>query len=279
MTGHLKCQNTGMSLSIATWNINSVRLRIGLVGKFLAEHQPDILCLQETKCPQGQFPSGPLKDQGYVHIAEYGQKGYHGVAIVSKLPFVDQHSRDFCDKGDCRHVSIAVPGRMPFSLHNLYVPAGGDEPDPDVNEKFAHKLKFIDELEHWSANFARGRHEEAVMVGDLNVAPLEQDVWSHKDLLRIVSHTPVETQGFARFQKAGNWVDVMRNHIPADQKLYTWWSYRAKDWLAANRGRRLDHVLATPKLAATCSRIQVIKETRSWTQTSDHVPVIATFDI
>ncbi len=97
-----------MTLKIATWNINSVRLRIGLVERVLNELKPDVLCLQETKCPQGQFPSGPLNALGYSHIAEFGQKGYHGVAIVSRLPFTSQFSKSFCGKDDCRHISISL---------------------------------------------------------------------------------------------------------------------------------------------------------------------------
>ena len=265
-------------MRLATWNINSVRLRIGLVEKFLTDQQPDILCLQETKCPQGQFPSKALHALGYHHIAEFGQKGYHGVAIVSRLPFATQHSRDFCKKGDSRHICARFEGSAPFSLHNLYVPAGGDEPNPETNEKFAHKLSFLDEMEVWSAKHATPKGEDAVIVGDLNVAPFEHDVWSHKDLLKIVCHTPAETERFAKIMKAGKWVDVMRNHVPHTEKLYTWWSYRAKDWEVSNRGRRLDHVLATDKMARKSRRLTVLKETRGWTQTSDHVPVIVDFD-
>ena len=266
-----------MNLKIATWNINSVRLRIGLVERLLREHRPDILCLQETKCPQGQFPSGPLKDLGYEHIAEFGQKGYHGVAIVSRLPFHGQHSRNFCEKGDCRHVSARFDGPVPFVLHNLYVPAGGDEPDVKINEKFDHKLRFLDEMTRWSATDAKPAGFEAIAVGDLNIAPLEHDVWSHKDLLKVVSHTPIETSGFSKMQQAGGWVDVMRKHNPVSEKLYTWWSYRAKDWEISNRGRRLDHVLTTQKLADHCNKIEILKDARSWQQPSDHVPVFAHF--
>lgn len=267
-----------MGLRLATWNINSVRLRIGLVERILKEHAPDVLCLQETKCPQGQFPSSSLNDLGYKHIAEFGQKGYHGVAIVSRLPFSEQHSRDFCKKGDCRHVSVKFGGDVPFTLHNFYVPAGGDEPDPKINEKFAHKLSFLEEMEEWTKSHAAADGGEAVIVGDLNVAPLEHDVWNHKQLLKVVCHTPVETERFAKVMKAGQWVDVMRNHVPPDEKLYTWWSYRSADWEAANKGRRLDHVLATPKLAARAKAMKVIRETRGWTQSSDHVPVIVDFE-
>jgi exodeoxyribonuclease-3 len=267
-----------MGFSLATWNINSVRLRIGLVQRLLTEAKPDILCLQETKCPQGQFPSGPLHDLGYTHIAEFGQKGYHGVAIVSRIPFHTQFSRDFCNKGDCRHVSVRFEGEMPFLLHNLYVPAGGDEPDPEINEKFAHKLGFIDEMEAWSKADAMPEGYGAIAVGDLNVAPLENDVWSHRELLKVVSHTPVEVEGFARIQKAGGWQDVMRNHIPASKKLYTWWSYRAKDWESSDRGRRLDHIWASKDIAEQCTGIEVLRHVRNWPQPSDHVPVIANFN-
>ncbi len=218
-----------MTLKIATWNINSVRLRIGLVCRFLREWQPDILCLQETKCPQGQFPSAPLRELGYHHIAESGQKGYHGVAIVSRRPFIGTDLRSFCSKVDCRHIAATIEVGKPLIIHNLYVPSGGDEPDPAINVKFAHKLQFLDELESWFAAGSVPEGNEGIVVGDLNVAPLEHDVWSHKALLKVVSHTPIETAGLMRVQRASAWVDLMREHVPADQKLYTWWSYRAND--------------------------------------------------
>ncbi len=268
-----------MTLRIATWNINSVRLRIGLVTRLLAEWKPDILCLQETKCPQGQFPSAPIRDLGFEHIAEFGQKGYHGVAIVSRIPFTAQSTRPFCAKEDCRHISVTIDGKKPITIHNLYVPAGGDEPDPKINEKFAHKLQFLDELEDWFGADCIPAGHEGIVVGDLNIAPHEHDVWSHRDLLKVVSHTPVETEGLLRVQKKGGWVDLMRHKVPLDQKLYTWWSYRARDWAAANRGRRLDHIWSTPGLAPRLDSIDVLRDARGWEQPSDHVPVIATFDL
>ena len=267
-----------MGFSLVTWNINSVRLRIGLVQRLLTETNADILCLQETKCPQGQFPSGPLNDLGYKHIAEFGQKGYHGVAIVSRIPFHSQVSRDFCNKGDCRHVGVRFEGEKPFLLHNLYVPAGGDEPDPEINEKFAHKLAFIDEMEEWSKTDAIPKNYGAIAVGDLNIAPLENDVWSHRELLKVVSHTPIEVEGFGRIQQAGGWQDVMRNHVAASKKLYTWWSYRAKDWEISDRGRRLDHIWASKDISDSCTSVEVLRHVRSWPQPSDHVPVLAKFN-
>ena len=129
-------------------------------------------------------------------------------------------------------------------VHNLYIPAGGDIADPVANPKFAHKLAFLDEMHGWFAGGFPGL-DRAILVGDLNVAPLEQDVWSHKQLLDVVSHTPVETEAMKRMMATGGWIDVMRRFVPEPEKLYTWWSYRAADWVAANRGRRLDHVWAS----------------------------------
>jgi exodeoxyribonuclease III len=267
------------SFTIATWNINSVRLRIESVVRVLKDQAPDILCLQETKCPQGQFPSSPLNDLGYRHIAEFGQKGYHGVAIVSRLPFTDAQSKSFAGKDDCRHISVRFEAPSPFVLHNFYVPAGGDEPDPAINEKFDHKLRFLKELNAWSNKEIRAHGHEAIMVGDLNIAPLEHDVWSSKDLKKVVSHTPIEREGLIDIMKAGDWQDVMRRHVPETEKLYTWWSYRAKDWALANRGRRLDHIWATPAMASRSTELKVLKETRGWVQPSDHVPVLASFRV
>jgi exodeoxyribonuclease III len=270
---------TASSLKIATWNINSVRLRIDSVVRLLKEQNLDVLCLQETKCPQGQFPSSPLKDLGYGHIAEFGQKGYHGVAIISRLPIESSYSKSFCGKDDCRHIAAVIRNPKPLVVHNFYVPAGGDEPDPDINEKFDHKLKFLAEMQRWAEVEASQDGLQSLVVGDLNIAPLEHDVWSSKDLKKVVSHTPIEREALKAVMAAGQWQDVMRGHKPEPEKLYTWWSYRAKDWALANRGRRLDHVWATTKLAQDCSGIDVVKETRGWVQPSDHVPVVTTFQI
>lgn len=262
-----------MSLHIATWNINSVRLRVGIVGAFLDAHQPDVLCLQEIKCPTDAFPAAAFRDRGYAHIAVNGRKGYHGVAIVSKLPFLRTGAREFCSIKDARHISATIAdGSGAFDLHNFYVPAGGDEPDPGINPKFAHKLAFLDEMRAWFSGPAA--NAPMVMVGDLNVAPLEHDVWSHRQLLNVVSHTPIETRKLEDIRAAGEWVDAMRHFVPADRKLYTWWSYRAHDWEASNRGRRLDHAWVTPLLRERLRGIEVLRQARGWQRPSDHVPVI-----
>ena len=267
-----------MTFSITTWNINSVRLRMPIVQRFLMQQQPDILCLQETKVENGLFPFAPLRAMGYEHIIIHGQKGYHGVAIASRIPLVEDHRQDYCGVGDSRHISaiFACNGRR-VRLHNFYVPAGGDEPDRTINPKFGHKLDFIEEMKRLKSSAEA--NTASILVGDLNIAPLEHDVWSHKQLLKIVSHTPVETEGLLEVMRLGGWEDLMRLKVPASEKLYTWWSYRAKDWAAADRGRRLDHIWSSPDLAPLLKRIEIFKEARGWEQPSDHVPVTAHFDL
>lgn len=267
-----------MDLSITTWNINSVRLRLPLVEDFLRRVRPDILCLQEIKCQNDEFPADALKALGYENIILHGQKGYHGVAIASRFPLAEDHRQDYCGVGDARHISAIFEwGGRRIRLHNFYVPAGGDEPDRTINPKFGHKLDFIREMRDLKADAEPG--VSAILVGDLNIAPLENDVWSHKQMLKVISHTPVETEGLLEVMRAGGWVDLMRHHVPADQKLYTWWSYRAKDWAAADRGRRLDHVWSSPDLTGHLRAIEILKEARGWDRPSDHVPVTARFSL
>ncbi len=268
-------------LTIATWNINSVRLRIDLVERFLDEFAPDILCLQETKCPDEKFPHKAFEGFGYGHIATHGQRGYHGVATVSRIPLESVECRNFCGKNDARHVAtkFSIDAGTAITVHNFYVPAGGDEPDPEVNERFAHKLQFIDELAAWFSNQPTGQNPSQVLVGDLNIAPLENDVWSHRQLLRVVSHTPVEIDRLQGLQSAGKWIDVMREHVPEDEKLFTWWSYRARNWRESNRGRRLDHVWVSPDLQSCSTGINVVDAARDWERPSDHAPVLAHFDL
>lgn len=266
-----------MPLSIATWNINSVRLRAGLVEQFLKTHNPDILCLQEIKCQNDQFPEKNFRKLGYEHIAVHGQKGYHGVATLSKRPLSESRSQDFCGMGDSRHLSTQFEANgKTYQLHNFYVPAGGDEPDPGKNPKFDHKLKFLDEMKDMRST---QDGMENILVGDLNIAPHENDVWSHKQLLKIVSHTPVETDLLDTIRDIGNWSDLVRAKVPYDEKIFSWWSYRARDWEASDRGRRLDHIWAADGLAEKLQSIEVLRGARGWEKPSDHVPIIARLDI
>ena len=266
-----------MTLRLTTWNINSVRLRIGLVERFLETVQPDVLCLQETKVADPLFPAKPFHKLGYEHHAIAGQKGYHGVAILSRIPLSDVERTNWCDKGDARHVRVRLDGGI--ELHNFYVPSGGDVPDPAENDKFAHKLAFLDEMKDWFAANRTAARDKVILVGDLNVAPLENDVWSHKQLLNVVSHTPIEVEKLTAVQNSLDWVDSMRAFVPEPERLYTWWSYRARDWRKSNRGRRLDHVWVTPPLKDNLRSMRVHDDARDWEKPSDHVPVTVELDL
>lgn len=272
----------GMRLTVSTWNINSVRLRIDIVAKFIKTVRPDVLCLQETKCPDDAFPLKRFKRLGYDHVALNGQKGHHGVAVVSRLPFDQVGNRNFCGKVDSRHVSVSLGERAglrtPLTLHNFYVPSGGDVPDPALNPKFGHKLAFLDEMKACDPLHA-GAADRHILVGDLNVAPHEHDVWSHRQLLNVVSHTPLECEKLLAVQKRGNWIDIARARIPEAEKIYTWWSYRAADWSLSNRGRRLDHIWVSRALGSHVTDFQIAREARGWERPSDHVPVTATLDL
>ena len=264
--------------SLATWNINSVRLRLPLVLRFLKAHPVDVLCLQEIKCLNEQFPAKKLARAGYPHVAVHGQKGYHGVAIVSRHPLTDISSRVFCEIADSRHVSATLDfGRGPLTVHSIYIPAGGDIPDPEVNPKFRHKLNFLKELKDWFGDPLF--RERQLICGDFNVAPHPDDVWSHRQLLKVVSHTPVETEALDELLTANHgWTDLVRKHKPYGEKLSSWWSYRALDWQTSNRGRRLDHIWSTADIAAHSTAAEIITPARGWGQKpSDHVPVIAHF--
>ena len=275
-----------MQIKVTTWNINSVRLRIDLVAKFIKAVRPDVLCLQETKCPMTRFRlKRSSSGSGYEHTFGGDQRTEglsRAVAVISRIPLNATTKKGYCGKVDSRHVGVTFGEkaglRDAFNVHNYYVPAGGDEPDPEINPKFAHKLSFLDELRECQ-HMLPAQNERSIVVGDLNVAPLECDVWSHKALLKVVSHTPIECEKLLAAQKAGSWIDVARTFVREPEKLFTWWSYRSPDWAVADKGRRLDHIWVSQALGDRLSTIKVTKDARGWMRPSDHVPVTATLDV
>ena len=259
-------------ISVATWNINSVRLRMGIVERFLTECAPDILCLQEIKTVEESFPFEAFEALGYTHQVVHGQKGYHGVATVSRLPIREFSRHDWQDNGEARHVGVELTNRD-MVIENVYVPAGGDVPDRAINPKFAQKLDFLGRMIDWAGRIDR----PTLIVGDFNIAPLPSDVWSHKQLLKVVSHTPVEVETLDRFRTAHGWVDLGREFIADPERYYSWWSYRAKDYRVGDRGRRLDHMWASPDLAKKAVRHQIYEDCRGWEKPSDHIPLMTEF--
>ena len=262
-----------MPFTLATWNINSVRLREELVCQLMREETPDVLCLQECKSPVDKIPLEKFQALGYSHMVARGQKGYNGVAIFSKLPMVEAGAEDFASLGHARHIAGRLENGV--TIHNHYVPAGGDVPDREKNEKFGQKLDYLTEMRD---AFLASAPTKSILVGDLNIAPLEHDVWDHKKMVKIVSHTPIEIEHLDAAREAGEFIDVTRKDIP-DGLLYSWWSYRAKDWDTADKGRRLDHVWATKDIADASHSSRVVRHVRGWEKPSDHAPVFATFDL
>lgn len=256
-------------MRLATWNINSVRLRIQLVIDFLQNHNIDVLCLQETKTEDRHFPAEALAEAGWPEHVFRGEKSYNGVAIISRLPLSDGAHMEWAGRNDCRHISAVIDGGP--RVHNFYVPAGGDVPDREENPKFGHKLDFVSEMTaHFTANPPKGE----ILVGDLNIAPLAEDVWSTKQLRNVVSHTPVEREALLRLIEEGGWRDVVRSHFGPDEVLYSWWSYRARDWAASDRGRRLDHIWTSPDLAEHVTNVSIERALRGSEKPSDHVPMV-----
>ncbi|WP_240796826.1 exodeoxyribonuclease III [Terasakiella sp. SH-1] len=261
----------GRLMKLVTWNINSVRIRLHHVQELVEKYNPDVICFQETKVRDELFPLIDLQAMGFPHIHFSGEKSYNGVAILSKTPFSNEQALSWCEREDKRHVSLELEGGI--ELHNFYIPAGGDEPNAETNPKFAHKLQFLDEMTAWCA----GRVDDGkkrIMVGDFNIAPLETDVWDHKKLKNIITHTQTEIDRLDKLQAAGHWVDAMRMHILPEEKCFTWWSYRARDWRASNKGRRLDHVWVTPALQDMVKSCEVLLDLRGLEKPSDHAPVL-----
>ena len=263
------------NLKVISWNINSIRIRLEQLKKIVEGLDPDIICLQETKCENDKFPLAAVQDLGYKYVVHRGQASYNGVAIISRIRFKNLIEKDFCDKNDCRYIGAEFKfgTNNTLKLHNFYVPAGGDEPDTDINPKFKHKLDFLGEMHHHLKDqIANCQYH--IIVGDMNIAPHENDVWSHKQLLKVVSHTPIEIEKLAAVKESLKWIDAIRHFTPKKEHMYSWWSYRSRDWAASDRGRRLDHVWVTPALEKNLKSAYILRQARGWEKPSDHVPVI-----
>jgi exodeoxyribonuclease-3 len=243
------------------------------------EREVDVVCLQETKCREGEFPASAFAEMGLPHLRIAGQKGWHGVAIASRLPIANAGPMDVCRERHARCVGAIIAG---IEVRNFYVPAGGDTSDPELNPKFAHKLDFYRRLT--AEMSARDSSAPLLIAGDLNIAPGEHDVWNHRYMSKVVSHTPVEVETMGALQASLNFTDLVREAVPEPEKLFSWWSYRAADFRASNRGLRLDHLWASPGLmgaARVDGRVEarVHDDVRGWERPSDHAPVTADLQV
>jgi len=263
-------------LKIITWNINSIRIRLQQLSEIISEFDPDVICLQETKCEDDKFPLKDIQELGFKYVAINGQPSYNGVAILSRKKFDNIVKYDFCSKSDSRHISAAFsikPLNKKLTIHNFYVPAGGDEPDPEINPKFEHKLQFIDEMADYIRDVLTNNNHH-IFVGDMNIAPHIHDVWSHNQLFNVVSHTEIERKKLIEIINNNDLCDIMRHFAHEEEKVYSWWSYRNRDWRKSNRGRRLDHIWLSNNLIIDYKSHTIFSDARDFDRPSDHVPVL-----
>ncbi|MDZ5697006.1 exodeoxyribonuclease III [Chelativorans sp. M5D2P16] len=256
-------------MKIATWNINGVKARIENLLHWLGDADPDIVCLQEIKSVDEQFPREPIEALGY-HVETHGQKGFNGVAILSKLRF-DEVSRGLPgNDGDeqARFIEgVFSTASGALRVASLYLPNG----NPVASEKFAYKLGWMDRLEHWTK--ARLKLEEPlVLAGDYNVIPQPEDARNAEAWLDDALFQPESRQAFRMLAHLGL-TDAVRA-VTDDPGTYTFWDYQAGAW-QKNNGIRIDHLMLSPEAADSLLSASVQKHTRAWEKPSDHVPVVA----
>jgi exodeoxyribonuclease III len=255
-------------LTIATWNVNSVKARKERLLAWLAKHQPDVLCLQELKCQDAQFPFEETKALGY-HAAVHGQKTYNGVAILSRTPLSDV-STGMHDDEDDPQARVIAANVGDVRVVSIYVPNGG-EPDSD---KHTYKLRWLERLRAY-LKAHESCHAQLAVCGDLNIAPTALDVSKPEEWNDTVLCLPAVRQAFDDLIASGL-VDTFRKHH-AEGGLYSWWDYRMLGF-PKNNGLRIDHVLASKALASRCTGAAIDREERKGKSPSDHAPVLATFE-
>ena len=253
-------------MKIATWNVNSLKVRLPHVLEWLAANNPDVLVLQEIKQVTEAFPAAALAEAGYASIAS-GQKTYNGVAVISRSEPVDPVTEfpGFEDP-QRRVLATTVDG---VRVVNLYIPNGQSV----GSEKYEYKLSWLNAL-HGFLQDELSRHEKLVVLGDFNIAPADEDVYDPEKWGEDVLCSPAEREALARLIALGL-NDVFRK-FEQPEKSFSWWDYRAAGF-RRNAGLRIDLILATDAMARACSASYVDKEPRAWERPSDHAPVVAEF--
>jgi exodeoxyribonuclease-3 len=256
-------------MKIASFNVNSIRARMNIVLEWLDKNQPDILCVQETKVQDDDFPIGAFDGTEYRCVFK-GQKSYNGVAIFSKHEITKvKCGLDDEPKDESRLIKAEING---VNIVNTYIPQGYSA----ESEKFEYKLEWFGRLlRFFEENFQPG--EPVIWVGDLNVAPEKIDVYDHANLSGHVCFHPQVRKALEKVVRWG-FVDVFRMHCHKSGE-YTFWDYRRKDSFERNIGWRLDHIMATESLAEKCTNCYTDKRIRLTVRPSDHVPIIAEFDL
>jgi exodeoxyribonuclease-3 len=256
-------------MRIATWNVNSVKQRLQNLQVWLSERQPDIVCLQETKCVDEAFPREPIESLGY-NVAVHGQKTFNGVAILSKVPFEEVTPRLPGDGADdhARFLEAVVPAAGGvLRIASIYLPNG----NPPDGEKYAYKIKWMDRLFRY-ANERLEREEPLVLAGDFNVIPSGLDARNPAAWVGDALFLPRTREKFRALCDLGL-TDAIRAGSDAGG-LYTFWDYQAGAW-PKNNGIRIDHLLLSPQAADRLVKVDIDRHVRGWEKPSDHVPVVA----
>ena len=255
-------------MKIATWNVNSMKVRLPHVLEWLAANSPDVLVLQEIKQVTDAFPAGELREAGYESLAN-GQKTYNGVAVVARsapdepvleIPGLDDPQR--------RVLASTVDG---VRVVNLYVPNG----QAVGSEKYEYKLGWLAALREFLRD-EMTRHEKLVVLGDFNIAPADEDVYDAEKWGEAILCSPLERKALGELLGLGL-TDVFRK-FEQPEKTYSWWDYRAAGF-RRNAGLRIDLILTSETMTERCKASYVDKEPRAWERPSDHAPVIAEFDL
>ncbi|HTM64181.1 MAG TPA: exodeoxyribonuclease III [Gammaproteobacteria bacterium] len=255
-----------MTFKIATWNVNSLRVRLPHVLQWLTDVKPDVLALQELKMPTEDFPHDAFTDAGY-HAAVSGQRTYNGVAVISKSESKDIIT-DIPGLDDPQRRILAVTVKN-IRIVDLYVPNG----ESVESDKYKYKLTWINKVDAFLRAQLK-KHPEMVVLGDFNIAPANIDVYNPADWENSVLFSKPEREAFQKMLDAG-FKDCFRELSPEDQS-YSWWDYRMNAF-RRNMGLRIDHILASKSLFAGCKNCHIDKEPRKWERPSDHAPVIAEF--
>jgi exodeoxyribonuclease-3 len=254
-------------MKIATWNVNSMKVRLPHVVEWLQNHEPDVLVLQEIKQLTENFPTEALQEIGYHSIAS-GQKTYNGVAVISKSPATDPVT-DFPDLDDPQRRILAstVDG---IRIVDLYIPNGSEV----GSEKYEYKLNWLKSLRNF-LEAEMQRHENVVVLGDFNIAPADADVYDPEKWGDAILCSPLERQALGKLFDLGL-TDVFRK-FEHPEGTFSWWDYRAAGF-RRNAGLRIDLILTSDSMTERCKSSYVDKEPRAWERPSDHAPVVAEFD-
>jgi exodeoxyribonuclease-3 len=255
-------------MKIATWNVNSLKVRLPQVLEWLGDREPDVLVLQEIKQVTEAFPADAFAEAGYAAVAS-GQKTYNGVAIVAKnepagivtdFPGFEDPQR--------RILAATIDG---VRVVNLYVPNGSEV----GSDKYRYKLAWLEAL-HGFLAAELAQHDKLVVLGDFNIAPKDEDVYDPEKWGEAILCSPAEREALSRLMDLGL-TDVFREFDQAE-KTFSWWDYRAA-MFRRNAGLRIDLILTSPALTERCKSSHVDKEPRGWERPSDHAPVLAAFEI